>query len=138
MPTVTGIKETCLYCADLEVTRTFYTNVLKLPVMAGDPSRFCSLDVGGASVLLLFQKGSTLEPAQSPEGVIPPHDGAGPVHIGFSISVDDYEPWKAELRRCSIPIVSETVWKRGGCSLYFHDPDGHLVELITPGIWPTY
>jgi catechol 2,3-dioxygenase-like lactoylglutathione lyase family enzyme len=30
------------------------------------------------------------------------------------------------------------VWDRGGRSLFFHDPDGHLLELVTPGIWPEY
>jgi len=29
-------------------------------------------------------------------------------------------------------------WSRGGESLYFRDPDDHLVELATPGIWATY
>ena len=29
-------------------------------------------------------------------------------------------------------------WERGGQSIYFRDPDGHLVELATPGIWAIY
>ncbi len=28
--------------------------------------------------------------------------------------------------------------KLGGTSLYFRDPDGHLLELVTPGIWSIY
>ena len=30
-----------------------------------------------------------------------------------------------------------TTWKRGGESIYFRDPDGHLLELATPG-WAIY
>ena len=29
-------------------------------------------------------------------------------------------------------------WPRGGESVYFRDPDGHLLELATPGLWPGY
>jgi catechol 2,3-dioxygenase-like lactoylglutathione lyase family enzyme len=29
-------------------------------------------------------------------------------------------------------------WPRGGESIYFRDPDGHLVELATPGLWDNY
>lgn len=130
--------ETCLYCDDLAATSAFYADLFKLPVMVEDPSRFCALDVGGVSVLLLFQRGSTLEPTHAHDGIIPPHDGIGPVHIGFSIAAAEYDAWKSELERRAIPIVSETTWKRGGRSLYFHDPDGHVVELLTPGIWPTF
>ena len=32
--------------------------------------------------------------------------------------------------------AGRTQWPRGGTSLYFRDPDGHLLELATPGIWP--
>lgn len=138
MPAITGIKETCLYCADLVATRDFFIGLFKIPVMVEDPARFCALDVGGVSVLLLFKKGATLEPIPAPEGIIPAHDGDGALHIGFSIPAADYDAWKVELNRRSIPIISETRWTRGGRSLYFHDPDGHVVELLTPGLWPTF
>ncbi|MDF2970539.1 MAG: glyoxalase, partial [Microvirga sp.] len=37
-----------------------------------------------------------------------------------------------------IPIESRVTWPRGGTSLYFRDPDGHVLELATPGLWATY
>jgi catechol 2,3-dioxygenase-like lactoylglutathione lyase family enzyme len=37
-----------------------------------------------------------------------------------------------------VSIEGEMKWPRGGTSLYFRDPDGHLVELATPGLWSIY
>jgi catechol 2,3-dioxygenase-like lactoylglutathione lyase family enzyme len=37
-----------------------------------------------------------------------------------------------------VGIESEVQWDLGGTSLYFRDPDGHSVELATPGVWPIY
>jgi len=28
--------------------------------------------------------------------------------------------------------------KYGGEALYFRDPDGHLLEVVTPGVWNIY
>ncbi len=35
-------------------------------------------------------------------------------------------------------IEGATSWSRGGRSIYFRDPDGHLLELATPGLWSVY
>ena len=43
-----------------------------------------------------------------------------------------------ELGEQGVAIESKVEWPRGGASLYFRDPDGHLVELITPGCWEVY
>lgn len=137
-PAIDGIVETILYVDDLARGTAFYRDVLGLQPMTGDGVRFQALNAGGRHVLLLFKRGGTLEPTAVPGGIIPPHDGSGPHHIGFAIGDGAYEPWLARLRGAGIAIESETTWERGGRSFYFRDPDGHLVEFITPGIWPNY
>nr|WP_197998803.1 hypothetical protein [Gimesia aquarii] len=37
-----------------------------------------------------------------------------------------------------IGIESRVNWPRGGESIYFRNPDNHVVELATPGIWPIF
>lgn len=130
--------ETALYVNDLPRAVAFYRDTLGFAPMTGDSARFQSFKVGGRQVLLLFRRGSTLEPTPVPGGVIPPHDGRGPHHIGFAVTHEAYDQWLARLKAQGIIIESETHWPRGGRSLYFRDPDGHLIELITPGIWPNY
>lgn len=68
-------------------------------------------------------------------GTIPPHDGAGRLHMAFSISSADLEAWEESLRRSGLVVESKVTWARGGTSIYFRDPDGHLIELATPGLW---
>jgi catechol 2,3-dioxygenase-like lactoylglutathione lyase family enzyme len=137
-PAIEGIVETVLYAEDLAQTVAFYRDILGLEPMTGDPVRFQSFQAGRAQVLLLFQRGATLEATMVPGGVIPPHDGSGPQHIGFAVTPAEYDRWQEHLRKHGIAIESEAQWPRGGRSLYFRDPDGHLLELITPGIWPNY
>jgi catechol 2,3-dioxygenase-like lactoylglutathione lyase family enzyme len=73
-----------------------------------------------------------------PGGVIPPHDGSGHLHLAFSIAEEDVETWKRRLDSEGVAIESIVIWPRGAQSIYFRDPDGHLVELITPGFWAIY
>lgn len=137
-PPINGVVETILYVDDLSRAVAFYRDVLGLAPMTGDPARFQAFDSGAGRVLLLFKRGGTLVPTTVPGGIIPPHDGTGPHHLGLAIPAESYGPWLARLRARGIAIESEARWERGGRSLYFRDPDGHLLELITPGIWPIY
>lgn len=138
-PSVHGVVESILYADDLPRAIAFYRDVLGLRLLTGDHGeRFQALDAGGKGVLLLFKRGGTLVPQSTPGGVIPAHDGHGPHHVAFGITAADYEPWRARLAAEGVAIESETHWERGGRSLYFRDPDHHLVELVTPGIWPNY
>jgi len=135
---INGVVESILYVGDLEVAARFYHDVLALEPMRTGPGRFVAFRAGPHSVLLLFKRGETLAPLSLPGGVIPPHDGSGPHHIGFAIAASDYEAWRGRLERCGVAVESEVRWEAGGRSLYFRDPDGHAVELVTPGIWPNY
>ncbi len=137
-PPIDGILESILYVDDLPRAVAFYRDELGLTPMTGDPARFQTFSVAGRQVLILFKRGGTLQPTAVPGGVIPPHDGSGPHHIGFAVTPAAYEQWRSRLAARGIPIESETTWERGGRSLYFRDPDQHLLELITPGIWPVY
>jgi catechol 2,3-dioxygenase-like lactoylglutathione lyase family enzyme len=137
-PAINGVVETALYVDDLVRAMDFYVGTMGLTRIAGDGVRFEALDSGSSRVLLLFKRRGTLESVSTPGGFIPPHDGDGPHHIGFAIPVDAYDAWKQCLERHGVRIESEVRWERGGRSLYFRDPDGHLLELITPGIWKVY
>lgn len=138
VPRIGGVVETILYVDDLARAVAFYRDLMGLRAMTGDGERFQAFDVRPGQVLLLFKRGGTLEPVPAPVGMIPPHDGRGPLHVGFGIAAEAYQPWCDRLKAGGVKIESETKWERGGRSLYFRDPDGHLVELITPGIWENY
>jgi catechol 2,3-dioxygenase-like lactoylglutathione lyase family enzyme len=137
-PPMRGVVETALYVDDLPRATAFYRDVLGLKPMMGDAQKFQAFDSGSGRVLLLFKRGTALEPVPAPVGIIPPHDGQGPLHIAFAIDDRDYGGWCARLSSLGIALESETHWQRGGRSVYFRDVDQHLVELVTPGIWPNY
>jgi catechol 2,3-dioxygenase-like lactoylglutathione lyase family enzyme len=137
MPALNSILETALYVDDLDRARAFYESVLGLPLLRAD-RRMCAFDVGGRSVLLLFLRGASAETMTMPGGTIPPHDGRGPLHMAFAVSAEDLTTWEERLRERGIAVEGRTTWAKGGRSVYFRDPDGHLVEFATPGLWETY
>lgn len=136
-PAIDGLLETSLYVDDLGRAARFYEATLGLERLFGD-ERLIALAVPGRSVLLLFRRGTTLETVHLPGGTIPPHDGDGSVHLAFAVSQSALPDWEERLGRESVPIEGRTRWPRGGESIYFRDPDLHLVELATPGLWTTY
>jgi len=135
MPRVSGVLETSLYVADLTRAQEFYQRVFGFETFVYD-GRMCALGVPGSQVLLLFKHGSTDVPAPTPGGVIPPHHGAGALHVCFSIPFGELNAWETHLHAQGVNIESRVKWPRGGTSFYFRDPDGHSVEIATPGLWP--
>ena len=137
VPKLSGVLETALYVADLERSKRFYENLFDLETLYAD-ERLCALNVADRQVLLLFLKGASNAPMSSQGGTIPAHDGDGNLHVAFSISETELEAWKMRLGENDVAIESEVNWSRGGRSVYFRDPDKHLIELVTPGLWAIY
>lgn len=136
-PPLAGVLETALYVDSMARARAFYEEALGLSPMFAD-ERLTAYAVGGRSALLVFLRGSTTHTVHLPGGTIPPHDGSGPVHCALAVAREDLPAWEARLAAGGIAIEGRTHWPRGSESLYFRDPDGHLLELATPGLWPVW
>ncbi|WP_242414317.1 VOC family protein [Sphingomonas panni] len=136
-PPIDGVLETALYVTDLDRSVAFFAGDLGRPILLRN-ERMAALDAGRRSVLLLFRRGGSSETMATPGGAIPGHDGAGRLHMAFAIADADHAMWRDHLEQRGIAITGEVRWPGGGRSLYFDDPDGHVVELATPGLWPNY
>ncbi len=130
-PQTTGILESSLYVSDLPRSMRFYRDILGFPVITEFGERGCALHAGPSQVLLLFKKGAS-------RAISSPHGGDGELHLAFAIPSADLANWESLLQEKGIAVEEKRHWEGGGWSLYFRDPDRHLLELATPGTWPIY
>lgn len=137
-PPLDGVLETALYVADLDRSAAFYGRLLGARVLLDEPGRLRALDVAGRQVLLLFRVGASEGDNPVPGGVVPPHGAEGRIHLCFAIPAAALDAWERHLRVLDVAVLSRVHAERGATCLYLRDPDGHLVELATPGLWPTY
>jgi catechol 2,3-dioxygenase-like lactoylglutathione lyase family enzyme len=127
---IKAVVETAIYADDLDAAEDFYRGVLGLSVIGREPGRHVFFRVGEASVLLAFRAESTLK-----GDVLPAHGASGPGHFALGIEAEAFGAWRAHLQGRGVSIEKEVEWPRGGRSLYFRDPAGNAVELVTPGVW---
>ena len=137
MPAIEGLLETALYVDDMERSVAFFRDVMGLSAMI-ESERLTAFDAGRQGVLLIFRRGASVEDMPGPGGVVPGHNGQGPLHMAFAIADESYDEWHRHLLAADVKIRGEMRWPRGGRSLYFEDPDGHVLEVATPGLWPNY
>ena len=130
----TKIVETCIYSSELKEMKDFYMNKLGLDFVSEENGRHVFLKAG-KSMLLIFNPESTLNDSIS---IFPIHGAITPpsiVHFALEINTTDYEKWKDLLSKKQINIEKEL--KIGNSrSVYFRDPSGNVVELITENAWP--
>ena len=130
-PPTQGLLESCLYVEDVARSAEFYSKIFGFPVISGFEPRGCALDAGPGRILLIFQRDASRDFST-------PHHGSGELHVAFAIATGDLSAWEAWLAENAVAIEERRTWDRGGTSLYFRDPDRHLLEIATPGLWSTY
>jgi catechol 2,3-dioxygenase-like lactoylglutathione lyase family enzyme len=144
------IVETCVYTSDLQKLKDFYVDGLGLELVSEEKHRSIFLKVG-KSMLLIFNPEKTLMAEQYKEEkenrkrfdieLFPPHGAITPpsiIHFALEIDKSDYDNSKKVLMANNIKIEKEIIWNEGSAkSIYFKDPSGNLVEIITNNhLWP--
>jgi catechol 2,3-dioxygenase-like lactoylglutathione lyase family enzyme len=130
-PKTNGILESSLYVSDLPRSVRFYQETFGFSVIKEFGERGCAIHAGTQQVLLLFKKGAS-------RAIQSPHDGDGELHLAFAIPSAELAGWESWLQARGIVVEEKRTWELGGTSLYFRDPDSHLLELATPGTWSVY
>ena len=130
-PQTDGLLESSLYISDVARSVRFYEDIFGFRVIKDLGERGCAMKAGERHVLLLFKKGGSRD-------MQTPHDGDGELHVAFAVASSELATWEAWLQTNGIAIEEKKKWDLGGWSLYFRDPDRHLVEVVTPGVWSIY
>jgi catechol 2,3-dioxygenase-like lactoylglutathione lyase family enzyme len=58
-----------------------------------------------------------------------------PGHFALGIDAEAFDAWLETLQGRGVAIEKQVEWPTGGKSIYFRDPSGNSVELVTPGVW---
>ena len=130
-PKTAGILESSLYVSDLPSSVRFYQETFGFSIISEFGERGCAMHAGTRQILLLFKKGAS-------RAISSPHDGDGELHLAFAIATAELPNWESLLQNRGISVEEKRKWEAGGWSLYFRDPDRHLLELATPGTWSIY
>ncbi len=124
------VLETCIYVNDLKTGEEFYSRVLGLIPFARVEGRHVFFRAGHG-VFLVFNP----EVTQHSHAGIPAHGARGPGHVAFEMREADIPAWRERLSENGIAIETEYTWPSGGFSIYFRDPAGNSVELVTAKAW---
>lgn len=130
-----GIIETAVYAHDLEAAERFYAGVLGLETCGRRDDRHVFFRCG-MGMFLVFNPDVTGRPGAVGGGTpVPLHGARGPGHAAFSMRADEVDSWRRRLEDHGVSIEAEVRWPGGGHSLYFRDPAGNSIELVTPEAW---
>jgi catechol 2,3-dioxygenase-like lactoylglutathione lyase family enzyme len=131
MPRLEAILESSLYVRDLPRAIRFYRDVLGLRLLSEFEEKRGAAFRIGESVLLIFDAQETAKPY-----ALPAHGSAGPGHVAFRVAPEELPRWREHLQSHGVAIEKEFSFDGQPPSIYFRDPDGNVLELAVPAIWP--
>ena len=141
-PRVRGLDHITLPCHDLRIAEEFYLGVLGARVLLRVDAAFlrkvgraADADAGAVHTSVVFSGGPRVDLFIQPEGQ--PPKLAGHPHHAFAVSAREMLRWKARLNEAGVPTYGPTqLGPPGQASLYFNDPFGNHLELVTQGFVP--
>ena len=116
-----GVNHIAVISSDLERSAQFYHDVLGMPLVSVTPNRdeprstHINVALGGGVNLSLFDFPDVAGQAVGGAG--------GLMHLALSLPRDRLEAIEVRVKKAGVAI------QRIGDSLYFHDPDGLMLEL---------
>ena len=112
--------------ADLGRAEEFYTRVLGLTVVArfGDQ---VLMQCGDQNLAIFRVSRPTLDPAERAERIAHP---LGRGHHAFRVSREDFARARDELAAAGVESAQPIDWGDHDC-IYFLDPDGNLLEIVS-------
>ncbi|ULN38869.1 VOC family protein [Mycolicibacterium smegmatis] len=119
-----AFNHTIVAARDRRESATFLTELFGL----GEPREF------GHFLAVALEHGATLDYAQVDEG-----EEIRPQHYAFLVSEDDFDAIYGKIRDRNMPHWADPRGSRpgeinhndGGRGVYFRDPSGHYLEIIT-------
>jgi catechol 2,3-dioxygenase-like lactoylglutathione lyase family enzyme len=124
------ILETCVYASDLDAAEHFYADVLGLTPYSRQEGRSVFFRLGDR-MFLVFNP----ERTRIADAAVPTHGAEGAGHAAFAVPDALIDAWRSRLQLHGVAIEREVSWPRGGRSLYFRDPAGNSVEIVSPALW---
>ncbi len=127
-----GLHHTALICSDVERTVRFYQGVLEFPLTEIFENRdypgsnHFFFDIGNGNLLAFFDlPGLELGPYAEVLG--------GLHHLAISVEPQQWQRLRSNLGDAGVEYLEES-----GTSIYFRDPDGARIELISDPLGEMY
>ena len=113
-----------LYVSDLPAAERFYTDVLGMRLVSrrGDMTL---VECGGMNI------GLVRRPDLAPRDSSVIDDPLGRAHHAFMVEAEQFAAARRSLEQAGAPTHGPVDWGDHEC-FYFLDPDGNLLEIVTP------
>ena len=138
-PRILHLDHVTLPCRDLRAAEQFYLGVLGGRVLMRVDEAFLRKvgrraddDAGAVHTSIVWSGGARVDLFVQPNGQPPLL--AGHPHYAFAVSPRQMLRWKQRLNQAGVPTFGPTrLGPPGQASLYFNDPFGNHLELVTRG-----